>query len=49
MQIKMNTNYPIINYLTEIENSKVITTAEGNLNVVNNNEEITDTHKYKID
>lgn len=48
MQIKINTNYPIINHLTEIENSKVIVTAEGNLNVVKN-EEIIDTHKYKID
>jgi hypothetical protein len=48
MQIKINTNYPIVNYLTEIENSKVIVTLEGDLNVIED-EKITDTHKYKIE
>ena len=48
IQIKINTNYPIINQLTEIENSKVIVTPAGDLNVVENNK-ITDTHKYTID
>lgn len=47
LQIKINTYYPIINKLTEIENSKVISTLDGNLNVEQNNE-ITDTHKYTI-
>ena len=48
MQIKINTYYPIINELTEIENSKVISTLNGNLNVEQNNQ-TTDTHKYTID
>ena len=47
IQIKINTNYPIINELTEIENSKVIETLESNLNVMQDNE-ITDTDKYTI-
>ena len=48
IQIKINTNYPIINELTEIENSKVISTLDGNLNVEQNNK-TTDTHKYTIE
>jgi hypothetical protein len=48
MQIKINTYYPIINELTEIENSKVITSLDGNLNIQQEND-TTDTHKYTID
>ena len=48
LQIKINTYYPIINELTEVENSKVISALDGNLNIEQNNTE-TDTHKYTID
>lgn len=47
IQIKINSNYPIINELTEIENSKVIGNFDGDLNVEKNNE-IVDKHKYTI-
>ena len=47
VQIKINTNYPIINKLTEIPNTKIIATLDNNLNIEQNNK-ITDTHKYTV-
>ena len=48
IQIKINTYYPIINTLTEIRNDKVIKTEQYDINVVDHDDNIIDTHKYNI-
>ena len=48
LSIKINTFYPIINEITEVENKLVISQTEYNLNI-NNNSETTDTTKYIIE
>ena len=48
ISIKINTYYPIINTLTEIQNDRIIKSEEYNINVVDHEDNIIDKHKYKI-
>lgn len=47
LQIKIDTYYPIINELTEIENKNIISSGNYTLNI-NKNDNLTDTNKYII-
>ena len=49
LQIKINTNYPIINELTEIRNDKIIGSEQYNMNIVDSQNNIIDKNKYTID
>ena len=48
LQIKINTNYPIINGLTEIRNDQIINSSKYELDLVDKNDYITDSNKYNI-
>lgn len=48
IQIKVESYYPIINEQTECENNKIIGKSEYNINI-EQNEQITDIHKYTIE
>lgn len=48
MAVSIDTYYPVINERTEIKNSKIIASADYNINIVDKDNEVIDNSKYNV-
>ena len=48
MSVSIDTYYPVINERTEIKNSKIIASADYNIDIVDKDNEVIDNSKYNV-